>query len=390
MIYDLLMLGVLIFAAARGAAKGIVWQLATIAALVLCFAFSESLSLAVAPLITVKPPLNRWIAMFGLYLGFSFVSFAAARSLREWIEKAKFVEYDRHLGGLFGLVKGGVFCLFVTFFTVTLSESARAYIFNSYSGYAAAVAMDQLHVVMPDGLHDVLEPYIHQLDRPGLNRHVADGHDHDHDDHDGHDHRRPSSPDLSVPAPIPHAPQPAPSRPSDAPQPFEPDELVRRIPALLNTELRQLALRALQQATPEQRSDLLSRLGTALPDEIRRISLEWTSGPSSATGDQTRPERERLLREIAAVYSDFAGAQETLIEELELSLAGLPDQVALAAVRDWHSDLLAFDRAADPDPETDLSTLLDERIVRQLDRARVPLTALPGELQRRLGGTARW
>ena len=381
MFYDLLMLGVLIFATARGAAKGIVWQLATIAALLLCFAFSESLSLAVAPLITVKPPLNRWIAMFALYLVFSFASFAAARNLREWIEKAKFVEYDRHLGGLFGLVKGGVFCLFVTFFTVTLSQSARAYIFDSYSGYAAAVVMDRLHPVMPNGLHDVLEPYIHQLDRPGLNRHVADGHDHDHDhDHDGHDRGHSHS---EVPAPIPYSPDRSPSPPL-----FDADELARRIPALMNLNLRELAIKALQQAKPEQRRELLERLGTALPDEIRRISLEWPAEPVP-DADAARAEQRRLLGEIAAVYSDFSGAQEALIEELELSLAGLPDQVALAVVRDWHSDLLAFDRAADPDPETSLATPLDERIVRQLDRARVPLTALPGELQRRLGETTR-
>lgn len=381
MFYDLLMLGVLIFATARGAAKGIVWQLATIAALVLCFAFSESLSLAVAPLITVKPPLNRWIAMFALYLVFSFASFAAARNLREWIEKAKFVEYDRHLGGLFGLIKGGVFCLFVTFFAVTLSKSARAYIFDSYSGYAAAVVMDQLHPVMPDGLHNVLEPYIHRLDRPGRNGHIADAHDHDPDGHDhGHSH-----PD--VPPPIPYSPDRSPSQPPELP-PFDADELARRFPGLMNLNLRDLAIKALQQAAPEQRRELLERLGTALPDEIRRISLEWAA-PQDTAGDSGRAEQRRLLGEIAAVYSDFAGAQEALIEELEIALAGLPDRVALAVVGDWHSDLLAFDRAADPDPETTLATPLDERIVRQLDRARVPLTALPAELQRRLDETIR-
>ena len=69
------------------------------------------ISLALAPLITVKPPLNRWIAMFILYIGFSLISFGVARQLRDWIEKAQFVEYDRHLGALLGLVKGIVICL---------------------------------------------------------------------------------------------------------------------------------------------------------------------------------------------------------------------------------------------------------------------------------------
>jgi hypothetical protein len=35
--YDLLTLGILMYAMFRGATKGVVWQLATIAALLLCF-----------------------------------------------------------------------------------------------------------------------------------------------------------------------------------------------------------------------------------------------------------------------------------------------------------------------------------------------------------------
>jgi membrane protein required for colicin V production len=169
--YDVLAVGVLVFAVIRGAAKGIVWQLATIAALVLCFAFSESLSLAIAPYITVKPPLNRWLAMFGLYVFFSFLSFAAARRLRSWIEKAQFVEYDRHLGSVFGFVKGVVFVLVMTFFAVTLTQQmpeTRNSIFHSQTGKISAIIMDRLHPVMPDELHAVLEPYIHSLDRPGF------------------------------------------------------------------------------------------------------------------------------------------------------------------------------------------------------------------------------
>ena len=176
--YDVLVLGVLLFAVIRGAMKGIVWQLATIAALVLCFAFSGRLSSEIAPYIAVQPPLNRWLAMFGLYLFFSFLSFGVARVLRGWIEKAQFVEYDRHLGSVFGLVKGIVFVLVMTFFGVTLSHNypeVRAAIFNSQTGKISAVIMDRMHPVMPAEFHAVLEPYIHELDRPGLNlKHAHD------------------------------------------------------------------------------------------------------------------------------------------------------------------------------------------------------------------------
>ena len=170
MYYDLLVLAILVIAVIRGAMKGFVWQLAVIGALVSFFLFAETASLAIAPLIDVEPPLNRWIAMLIIYLALSFVAFRVARGLRSWIEKAKFQEYDRHLGALFGLVKGVTFALVLTFFVVTISESQREKILHSYSGHAAALIMDRLHPVMPEELHDVLEPYIHQLDRPGLLR----------------------------------------------------------------------------------------------------------------------------------------------------------------------------------------------------------------------------
>ncbi len=81
--YDILVLGILVVALLRGAIKGFVWQLASIAALVLCFVFAETASVAMAPYIGVEPPLNRWIAMFVLYIVCSLISFAIARRLRD-------------------------------------------------------------------------------------------------------------------------------------------------------------------------------------------------------------------------------------------------------------------------------------------------------------------
>src|SRR5262245_38343757 len=103
--YDALMLAILLFTTIRGAAKGMAWQLAAIAALVLCFLFATPLSLVVAPSINLAPPLNRWVAMLAIYLAFSFGCFSIARLLRGWLEELRFTEYDRHLGALFGLLK---------------------------------------------------------------------------------------------------------------------------------------------------------------------------------------------------------------------------------------------------------------------------------------------
>ena len=108
--------------------------------------------------------------MLILYLGFSFVSFGVARVAHEMIEAMKIEALDRHLGAILGLVKGGMFSLFLTFFLVTLSHAARESIINSESGYVAAVVIDRLDPVIPGDLHALLEPYIRRLDAPEIER----------------------------------------------------------------------------------------------------------------------------------------------------------------------------------------------------------------------------
>jgi len=162
--FDLFILAILVVTTIRGAAKGVAWQLAGIAAVVLCFMFATPLSLTIAPLIKLDPPLNRWVAMLGIYIVFAFGTFAVARGFREALEKAKFVEFDRHLGALFGLFKGAAIALVITFFAVAMSPKTREYVLTTKTGFAAAHVMNALDPVMPKELHAILEPYIHHLD----------------------------------------------------------------------------------------------------------------------------------------------------------------------------------------------------------------------------------
>lgn len=342
--YDVLVVGVLLFAVIRGATKGIVWQLATIAALVLCFAFSEGLSQAIAPYITLKPPLNRWVAMFGLYLFFSFLSFAVARSLKNWIDKAQFVEYDRHLGSVFGFIKGVIFVMVMTFFGVTLTQQMpdlRSSIFDSQTGKIAAVVMDRLHPVMPDELHDVLGPYIHSLDRPGLDLHAHEHGDSHHDDHAHHDHDHHGHDLKPIEAPPFDSVTERDTNRSDDPDFFDPPSLPERNPV---------------RPTTGTRED---------PNKLRA-------------------ERTGLLKEMASVLAVDSEAQSAIVREVENSLSGLPDRIKFNVVKDWYTDLLIYDAKADPDPKTDLNTPFDARILRQLELNNVPLSSLETALKERL------
>ncbi len=266
--YDILTVAILGYSTLRGAMKGIVWQLAVIAAIVLCFAFSDPLSLKVSPYIPVDPPLNRWLTMLCLYLGFSFVSFIVARQLRDWIEKARFVEYDRHIGALFGFCKGVIICMVLTFFVVTLSEDARGQILRTYSGHAAAVIMDRLHPVMPAELHEVLAPYIHQLDQPDLDL----------------QHAHEESGETSA------ANEGAQAR-----------------------EMRDRQGGGLQ-------LPVVQDAAVGVPGLARRGTIEWQAGKPSAAPARLDSERTKLMREIAAVLADVPDTQNAIVEEIEIVL----------------------------------------------------------------------
>ncbi len=374
MTYDLIILGILVFSTVRGAMKGIVWQVAAIAALVLCFVFAAPLSAIVAPYIGIEPPLGRWIAMLVIYLGFSFICFAAARGLRSMIEKMKFEEYDRHVGAIFGFVKGAVLSLVLTFFIVTISASARQSIGNSMSGRAAAIIIDRLHPVMSSEFHDAVEPYIHQLDRSDLD--LQYGHD-EHEEHAAEggesttlDHEVEGLPDIVPGGPTTSAEPP----PADPLKSFVDD-----IAAGLGAELHELALSALRNTKPEDRPELMEKLGSGVPGLIRLFSTEWQDGkPENVAVD----ERDRLLREIGAVYSDYPQAREAIVEDIEDALVGVPDELIPPILTDWHADLMGFD--PDPNPNTGLTTSLDGRILHFLETARVPLNSLEASLKSRL------
>lgn len=361
--FDLIVLGILAFTTIRGAMKGIVWQLAAIAALVLCFVFAAPLSAIVAPVIGIEPPLGRWVAMLVIYLGFSFVCFAAARGLRGMIERMKFEEYDRHVGALFGFIKGAVFCLVLMFFLVTISESAGNAIRGTMSGRAAAVIMDRLHPVMSKGFHDAVEPYIHRLDGDGLDLQYGDHH-HEVDDaggvvpHGDHEHG-----------------------PEQAAGPSEHETLLKIVEELtggLDPELKELALGALENTAAEDRPELIEKLKSGVPGLIRLFSTEWQDGkPETA-----RPIDEQLLNEISAVYSDYPQSQAAIREDIREALAGLPDEIVSRVISDWHADLMGLD--PDPTPETGLTVSLDGRILKHLEVARVPLQSLEADLKNRL------
>lgn len=383
--YDIVCLVILALSVWRGFVKGFVWQLATIAGLVICFIFAETVSLAIAPMTGLQPPLSRWVSILGLYIVGSFIAFAIARTIKSGLEKAKFEDYDRHLGSIFGAIKGAIICLVISFFMFTITESTRETVMHSNAGYASAVLFEQIYPVLPGELEALLKPYMDGFDKESIAKHrhdhpIDNGYlgnetdDHDGDDHAGHDHG-----DSTV------TPLPNPFGNNNATNPTI-QQMVQQIPGLFGEELQQIVYRTIENTDPKDREILIKELSTGMPGLIRQVADQWKNGrpPEVDVKAETdwKQHRATLLKEIAGVYSDHIDAQQSIMEEVVYALQGVPDAVTVAVLEDWHADLLKNE--PDPDPTTDLYTRLDQRVVNQLNKARVSLGSLPSDLQNRL------
>jgi membrane protein required for colicin V production len=164
-VYDILMIAVLIGAILFGAWKGMAWQIASLASFALSYAVAMRFRGGLAPYIKADEPWNRFIAMLILFLGTSFVVWMAFRIVAGNIDRLKLREFDRQAGAVFGAAKGVLLCVMITFFVVTLSVSGRDHVLNSRSGFYIAKIIDRADAVMPEEVHDVLGPYLHQLEK---------------------------------------------------------------------------------------------------------------------------------------------------------------------------------------------------------------------------------
>jgi membrane protein required for colicin V production len=163
--YDLVMLAVLAMATLFGLWKGMAWQVASLASLVVSFVVAARMSGQVAPMISAQEPWNRFIAMLLLYLATSAGIWLAFRLVAGIIDRIRLKDFDRQVGALIGLAKGALLCLVITFFAVTLSESLRQNVLTTYSGRTIATVIKQTSPIMPPEVRNVLGTYIDQLDR---------------------------------------------------------------------------------------------------------------------------------------------------------------------------------------------------------------------------------
>ncbi|MCA9092613.1 MAG: CvpA family protein, partial [Planctomycetaceae bacterium] len=362
----------------------VAWQVAGIGALVLCFIFATPLSSVVAPSIPLEAPLNRWVAMLGIYLFFSFATFAVARGFREILEKAHFQEFDKHLGAIFGVLKGALLTLVFTFFIVAMSEKARAYVLTTYTGHFCAIIMDRLNPVMPTELHAILEPYIHSLDEaaegklkhkhaPGDLAKRAAGEKDEFDEDDWKEDQA-NSRDLRN------------SFPDDD------DRGGDLLGKAIGETARKVGKELLEEADDfvfgKNKPGTAARTGTSgyrpLEGGEEDSPIEPKVQPTGQTKYRYRPEQyEPLIQEMSREWARMNKIREDQARyDLEVMMKGLPKSVGAAVLHDLRADL--YQDEEDPDPTTNSRTPFPERVKRQIKGTGVPRDRLTQTMRERL------
>jgi membrane protein required for colicin V production len=205
------MLAVLAGTTLFGAWKGMVWQLASLGALFVSGFVAIRFSGRLAPAIS-QEQWGQFAAMLVLYMLTSLVIWLLFRLVAGFLDRLKLREWDRQLGVLFGLAKGLLLCLVITFFAVTLSESARRTIATTYSGRGTSLLIEKTLPIMPQEARGLLGQYLLELNQK-LDPNTL-----------------PAPPPDAPPPTLPAAPSAAPANPP--PPPKAPGRLLRGIPGL--------------------------------------------------------------------------------------------------------------------------------------------------------------
>jgi membrane protein required for colicin V production len=163
--YDLLMVLVLVATTLFGFWKGMAWQIASLASLVVSYVAALRFSTQLAPVFGEHAPWNRFVAMLVIYIGTSFVIWTVFRLVSGAIDKVKLEAFDHQLGAMIGLAKGVLLCVAITFFAVTLLPQTQGEaIVASQSGHYIVALLGKSHTVFPPEIHDVVDPYINRIE----------------------------------------------------------------------------------------------------------------------------------------------------------------------------------------------------------------------------------
>jgi membrane protein required for colicin V production len=150
--YDAAMIAVVIAGMIWGALRGITWQVASIASLVLGYVVALPVSAQIAPYFPGSPIVARALAMLACYVAVSGGIYLVAWSIRTILKQWKFEAYDRHLGMILGGTEGALLGIVGTLFVLSLAPASRQPIMASTSGKIVGSVLSVAEPALPGEL----------------------------------------------------------------------------------------------------------------------------------------------------------------------------------------------------------------------------------------------
>ncbi len=158
------MLGILAATALLGYFKGMVWQLAWIAGIVVSGFVSMRFGNQFAPYFGQQEPWNRFASMLALYVGTSLAVWLLFQIVSGAINAIHLSAFDHQLGLLFGAAKGILLCVVITFFAVMLAPDYRSQVVTSHSGQIVATLLVRADEYLPKEIHETIDPFVKQFE----------------------------------------------------------------------------------------------------------------------------------------------------------------------------------------------------------------------------------
>ncbi len=158
-IYDAVMVVMLLAGMAWGAWRGMSWQVASIASLILGYSVGVPLSAQLAPKFPGEPLVARALALMVCYVAVSGGVFFVAWLVRATLRRIKFEAFDRHLGMVLGGIEGLLLGIIGTIFIVSLSPGSREPIFTSTSGKVVGRILATVEPILPSETGAVLKTF---------------------------------------------------------------------------------------------------------------------------------------------------------------------------------------------------------------------------------------
>jgi len=164
--YDFIMLFVLFGLTIYGYSKGMAWQIAYLASFIASYFVATKFSGQLAPLFGDSAPWNKFVAMAAIYAATSLAIWILFRGVRGGIDRVKLQGFDRQMGAIIGAARGVLWCVGITFFSVTLlPDHQKQHVIASQSGRQIARLLDKADAVVPPELHQVIAPHLERLEQ---------------------------------------------------------------------------------------------------------------------------------------------------------------------------------------------------------------------------------